>query len=469
MPRRNLPGKARVAWNVAFRQILLARAGADSLTEYTQQMSVLVKETEKTFRNFSEKWIKGKSIANADTLAEHVEGIIGRVNALACAAPATSASSSTFTESVTREDDTLGALLTGVLGNLIPRMGRIPSEPGIKAAATFAGSLAEQAHKHGNSAIWRTTSSPPLTELSSLARRLSDVTKILHEMAYDSTATPIAAIVNAAKKSGFMNGVGAAARYCEALANRRLRSKLQRLEAGLKERGFRGKCWTRPVEGKDSVYWPPIEIAILVQINDFSADARYIEESIALGQEYIGQDWRFRTVPVINGQVIPTLALIPSAQMPLPDTKFREEWQNNIKIPFHLPIVSEAFDAAVSACTQVSSIANCRDLDNLHPVEADVLAKAIRAFESNYKRITAAKQESNIDELNEALDYLNEVWNQVVTEVETVNSGQKNSNPYCMDTYLALSGGNQGERISRLAALRVLLQQAECRMTTGAS
>ena len=83
MPRRNLPGKARVAWNVAFRQILLARAGADSLTEYTQQMSVLVKETEKTFRNFSEKWIKGKSIANADTLAEHVEGIIGRVNALA--------------------------------------------------------------------------------------------------------------------------------------------------------------------------------------------------------------------------------------------------------------------------------------------------------------------------------------------------------------------------------------------------
>ncbi len=32
MPRANIPAKARVAWNVAFRQILLARATADSLT-----------------------------------------------------------------------------------------------------------------------------------------------------------------------------------------------------------------------------------------------------------------------------------------------------------------------------------------------------------------------------------------------------------------------------------------------------
>ena len=76
MPRRNIPAKARVAWNVAFRQILLARAGADSLTEYTRQMSVLVKEAEKAFRNFSEKWIKGKTIVNADTLAEDINGII---------------------------------------------------------------------------------------------------------------------------------------------------------------------------------------------------------------------------------------------------------------------------------------------------------------------------------------------------------------------------------------------------------
>ena len=43
MPRANIPAKARVAWNVAFRQILLARAAADSLTNYTRQMALLVR------------------------------------------------------------------------------------------------------------------------------------------------------------------------------------------------------------------------------------------------------------------------------------------------------------------------------------------------------------------------------------------------------------------------------------------
>src|SRR5690606_1411545 len=69
MPRQNIPAKARVAWNVAFRQILLARSAADSLTDYTRQMAELTKRTEKVFRSFTEKWIKGKSIANADRLA----------------------------------------------------------------------------------------------------------------------------------------------------------------------------------------------------------------------------------------------------------------------------------------------------------------------------------------------------------------------------------------------------------------
>ena len=228
----------------------------------------------------------------------------------------------------------------------------------------FAGSLAAQAQKHWQSDIWRTTSSPPSRELLALAKRLSDVACILHEMAHDSNSAPITAIVKAAKKGGLMNGIGSASRYCRALADQRLLSKLQKLETGLKDRGFHSKCWTRPVDDSDSVYWPPKEIAILVEIQDFETDAHYIEESFAVGQDYIGQDWRFRAVPVINGQVVPTLALMPSQQMPLPDAKFREEWENYINIPFLSPVVTESFDAAVSACTQISSIANFRDLKN---------------------------------------------------------------------------------------------------------
>ena len=87
MPRANIPAKARVAWNVAFRQILLARAAADSLTNYTRQMALLVRGTEKVFRSFAEKWIRGKRISNADALASEINRIVDAVNALAYAAP----------------------------------------------------------------------------------------------------------------------------------------------------------------------------------------------------------------------------------------------------------------------------------------------------------------------------------------------------------------------------------------------
>jgi hypothetical protein len=178
MSRSNLPAKARVAWNVAFRQILLARSASDTLTDYTRQMAELVKRTEKVFRSFTEKWIKGKSIAKADVLAEEVNEIIQAVNAHAYATPEKPTSEMTAPAAGAGEDDTLGALLTGVLGNLMRRMSKVPGE-GAKGAAIFAGSLAAQAHDHGQSAIWRTSPAPPLRELGALRERLGDVACIL--------------------------------------------------------------------------------------------------------------------------------------------------------------------------------------------------------------------------------------------------------------------------------------------------
>ena len=78
MPRRNIPPKTRVAWNVAFRQILLARSASFSLTDYTRQMSDLVKRTEKVFRSSSEKWIRGKRTSNAEKVAAEINEIIAR-------------------------------------------------------------------------------------------------------------------------------------------------------------------------------------------------------------------------------------------------------------------------------------------------------------------------------------------------------------------------------------------------------
>lgn len=460
MPRSNLPAKARVAWNVAFRQILLARSASDTLTDYTRQMAGLVKRTEKVFRSFTEKWIKGKSIANADAVAKEVNEITKAVNALAYAAPEKPKSEMTVPAAGAGEDDTLGALLTGVLGNLMRRMSRVHEE-GAKGAATFAGSLAAQARDHGQSTIWRTSSEPPLRELGALRERLGDVACILHEMAHDDGKSSIQGIVHAARKGSFGKATRAAARRCQSVADQRFRRRLQDLESALKDKGWNARCWSRPTGEADSVYWPAREVAVLVDITDFETDAGYIEDSLAAGQDQLGNAWRYRVVPVINGYVVPALAVLPSAHVPLPDQDFAKDWRDHIDRPFLSPEIVDRFDAALAACTLLSGILACRDPHNLHPDEHEVFSKSVESFDRNHNHVAETAETTSSEHLAWACNFLNETWAQVVHEFEAAKAGQPVAQPLCMNAHLVLAG-QTSDQTTELAAGRILMLQAEC-------
>lgn len=464
IPRENLPAKARVAWNVAFRQILLARIGSDRLTKYTQQMSGLVRQVEKYFRLFSEKWIGRRGISNRDRLASEANDIMDQINALAYAVPETLASSMTSPPDGAGVSDTLGALLTGVLSNLTRQMGGISAGGNAKAAAVFANDLAAQAREHERSDIWRTTSAPPLKELAALAERLDNVACILHEMAHDGSPTATERLIKAAKKGNPGKAVRSAADRCRSLAEQRFRRRLRDLEKALKAQGWTAKCWTRPVDESDSIYWPAMEVAILVEATDFETDVGCLDDCLAIGQDQLEEEWRFRVAPVISGQVVASLALSTSLQgSPLPDVDFAKKWQAHIDLPFLSSEISEAFEAAVAACIQISAIVNCCDLTNLHPEEEDVSLKVIDSFESKREIIETFAEKADLEEFNNALAYLDESWNQVVDEFEAAKTGQTISSPLWMSLYLPMAGeGN--EKTFDLAYTRMLLLQAECRV-----
>ena len=466
IPRENLPAKARVAWNVAFRQILLARIGSDRLTEYTQQMGHLVSQAEKVFRLFSEKWIKSRRISNKDALASEVNKIIEQINALTYTTPETPASSMISPASNAGMSDTLGALLTDVLRNLAPRMGKISAGSNTKAAATFADDLAARAREHEQSKIWRATASPPLKELTALAERLDNVAAILHEMAHDGSPTATERLIKAAKKGNPGKAVRSAARLCRSFAEQRFRKRLRTLEEALKIGGWTAKCWTRPVDESDNVYWPAMEVAILVDVTDFEIDAGCLDDCLSVGQDHLVNDWRFRVAPVISGQVVASLTLFPSLQgSPLPDMDFAKKWQDHIDLPFLSSEILEAFDAAVAACTQISAIVNCRDLANLHPEEEDIFLKVIDSFKSNREIVETFAKKKSLEEFIDALAYLDESWNQAVDEFEAAKTGLTISNPLWMIPYQALAGEGD-EKTLELAAIRILLLQAECRVNT---
>ena len=461
MPRRNIPEKARVAWNVAFRQIFLARSACYSLTDYTWQMAELVKRTEKVFRFFTEKWIKGKRISNADMLAAEINEIVGSVDALIYATPEKPSPEMTVPAQGGTDDDTLGALLTGILRNLVRRLSKIPGEKGAKGAATFAGSLAAQAQKHGQSAIWRTVSEPPLRELAALAKRLDNVASILHEMAHDDRQSLIQ-IVKAARKGKLGKAIHASARHCRNLAEQRFHARLRDVERMLISRGWKAKCWSRLVDESASVYWPAREVAVLVEIADFETDAHYLEDGIAIGQQHFRNDWRFRVVPVLKGQVLASLAILPSSHMPLPDQDFAKEWREHINLPFLSSEIAKSFDEAFTACVQLSAIMACRDLEDLHSEESDVFSKSIESFKHNREIVAEAAERTGSEGFAWAQDYLDQTWNQVVSEFEVARAGHAVGEPLCMTAHHALAG-QQSERAAELAGARLLILQAECK------
>ena len=457
IPRANLPPKARVAWNVAFRQVLLASSAAYSLTDYTNQMAPLVRRTEKVFRSFTEKWIKKKRISNANALASEINSILDAVSAVAYAAP--ERTPSTMTEPFRAgADDTLGALLTGVLGNLIGRLSKLETA---KATATFAGSLGGQAREHHQFGIWRTMSAPPLKELAKLSERLVDVSCILHEMAHDSGPDAIQRIVKTTRKAGLGTAVRAAARHCRHLSDRRFENRLRELETALGGRGWKVRCVSRPINEHDSPYWPAREVAILLEIENLAEQwIPNVEDLLSLGKKHLENDWPFRTVPVMKGQILASLALVPSSHMPLPDHNFAREWSDFVDRLLHSSVLLDKFDAAVDACMQISAIIKCRGTKDLHPEEDEVLARAVTTFKSNHETLRNAADRTKAELFALALDSLDRNWKRLLEEFEAVKAGRSVDDPLCTTPYLAMAG-KPSEQSVELAALRLAILQAE--------
>ena len=462
MLRENMPAKSRIAWSVAFRQILLARTATESLTSYTRQMASLVLRTEKVFRTFTEQWVKGKRQKNSATFRSEVNGIIIAANALSYTSPKKIPSAMNEPGgSVT--DDTLGALLTNVLGNLIGRFNQVD---GLIATASYAGSLRDQARRHRQSDKWRTMSSPPLLELKKLSERLGAISCVLHEMAHDNEPNAIKKIVDAARRAGKVGAVRMAARYCRRIANRRFQDSLHGLEKVLGNQGWNAQCVVKHAVKSSSVYWPPHEVAILVEITDVESQyARFLEEPLSLGQQHLGTNWPYRVVPIINNQVQASLAMLQTSYGPMPDTEFGREWSCFLDRPIFSSVLVDSFDKAMTDCIQFSAIIRCCGIKDLHPNEAEMLSKIEDSFEKNYKIVESVAKQTGSDESAYACCFLEENWLRVVNEYEATSSNQLVQDPLCLITQQVLAG-KESELIGKLAAIRLVMIQAECSNTT---
>ena len=462
IPRKNLPPKTRIAWNVAFAQIMAARTSTtDRLTDYAKQMDSLVQRTEKVFRSFTDKWIKGKSISDAtvDSLTTEINGIVDAVSELVFIDPITPPYSMTE-PGKTSDTNNLGDLLISVLTNLLLRLNKIK---GIKAAATFAGSLATQAQEHSSSDIWRIMSSPH-PKLAALSSRLNDVMCVMHEMGHCHRGpTKIPGIMKPIRKAPPGKAVAAAARHCRFIADQRFQKKLSTVEKAFKERGWTVRCVGRTIDESDSPYWPARDVAILVMLSDFETEEvlRYYMECPLIGKQSLGDDWQFRTVPVANGLLLPYWALYAMSIGPTLDLEFSHDWSDHIDYPFLKSEVLEKFDEAVAACISISSIIACCGLkDNLHTKEAEAFSQAQETFKSNLDFFVKAVEHTGSEDLELALSYLYQSYESFVKELKDSDAENVIDNPLYKIAYTSLSG-EENENASILTCIRLAIMQDE--------
>ena len=301
---------------------------------------------------------------------------------------------------------------------------------------------------------------PPLRELSDLADRLNDVSRILHELSEDPGYFVV--IAKSVRKSGLNKSTAAASRACLGRAKRRLTSRLQSLAAALKHVGHTIRCHLRPIRDADTVYWPPREIAILVEVPDVEPESlATLEESLTVAQEHLGDDWPFRAAPTIRGQVLADLALCPSSIAPLPDENFARDWSEHLDQPIHtIARSTRPFDEGIAACHRVSAILACRGFEDLHPQEQSALSQAIESFDRSREAVVETADRTGTEHWLFARDYLDATWARVVSEYQAIQAGGTVADPVCMAPLESLSG-ETNVHTSELAAIRLALFQSD--------
>ena len=237
---------------------------------------------------------------------------------------------------------------------------------------------------------------------------------------------------------------------------------MRELEKAFASQGWTAKCHSRPINEDDSPYWPAREVAILFEIEDLAELwLPNLEEVLSLGARHLENDWPFRAVPVMNGQILPSMALCPSSYMPLRDTQFSQNWSDFIDQPMHSSDLLDAFETAADACVRISAIVRCRGIENFHPEEREVLSAAFDTFKSNRETVLNAADQPETEYFALALDHLDHTWARILDEIDAVKGGRVVKEPVCMTPHLAIAG-QKSEQVVDIAVVRFALLQAEC-------
>ena len=461
MPRKNIPAKDKVEWNVAFQKIMSSKASINRGTDYAVSVKELLNKTEKLFRTFSEQWIRGKSISNKEQYAEQFNQVITSVNDLNYVEQQTAFQQFGKGEE-TLKIDRLTGVISGLLSNLSTRMGKVTFGEKSISEAVYAGDLAQDFMEQKHLKVWSLISSSPINDIEAISQRVQNISYILHEMNCVVSPIEFTNIIKAARKAPRGKAIATTARFCRENADKRLRKLLSKLKNDSASNGCMICFEVKEIEKKDTVYWPPVEISILIKIEDLFEELSQLDIVLNSAKTILKNDWIYSVTPIVKGYIVPSLSIKPTFNMPLPMpyTDFIPDWEQHIKYKFFESRYQKCFQLCMSSVQSLSLIVAVRDLSELTEEEGEVVERLKHSFNNNLEAIEKLANTLDVPELYEVTKFIHNSWNEMVDASSSFDVGQMvNESSYLASK--AYFAGELTEGLQTQAVYGLLLLQAE--------
>lgn len=397
IPRQNLPPKSLQRWNQIFISIVIARGSASSETVYAESMADLVARTQAVFDMAVKAFCRDKRKPFLYKHYAEAEDVARQSNQYTAGHAATPNTSLIPQKQVFEISDKISSLVSGICGNLIPRLLKYDPQNPDKGIASFAMGLLDNIDIIRRAPLWRLVENPPMEGIDAIEKTIKEFRPILGELTTDPVS--YASILFKMKKELPDKAIRIGSRLCKQSALGKIQWIQKALENKLKYEGFSCEVHAVLPEKDDGFFWPVSNYAILVRVNTLLDFLSSLDRIVAVVSGLLPQIHVGYILPVISGKIFGQSAIQSRGERSLPCPDIGSLLGGRLPIPFMEGSTANVFDTASAALIECACIAAVRDLSALHPDEANALDSAQNRFQYAFTKISelsAADADENL-------------------------------------------------------------------------
>ncbi|MFF2727600.1 hypothetical protein ACFVS9_06810 [Streptomyces sp. NPDC058008] len=377
----------QVAWIRAQALIATTVAGTSDWTSRTAAASTVLPTLNKYLTDMTRIWCTGRSrpqdIAKLKTMQVALQEE---------AATLSLPTDSTFLSALPADDavpggglDHLHLLVDGIVDNLTRRIVD-PKEH--RALAGFArDSLNDNLSQVRERERWQLIDQEPPPALDEVAKTLTDLHAVLAELVW-GTLEP-KALRSAARSGPSAHALARAADLARAAADTRASAVQLKFQADAETEGLSIQLYARPTPAPDASEWPPVELAVGVELADLNGWPSASERlSTLMRQDPSSQGYRRPVlfVPLVDGRPVRLLALQLHTTL-WPGIDLFDTWGTVLPEACPTPLTNSVIEAhqALQCLSGLAHLTTLRDTDQRHQRIAD---QAVARFQEGHRAIT---------------------------------------------------------------------------------